>query len=131
MKFLRPAVMLAALLTLAAPVASMAQVAGTANFPTSAGDLKMVALGYRASNVIKAPVYNLDGKKIGQVVDIIITQQAAVSYLILDVGGFLGIGSKQIAVPARDFQIINKKVVLPGVTAAELKQLPAFQFSKL
>jgi sporulation protein YlmC with PRC-barrel domain len=122
---------LAAALVLLAPSAAVAQVAGTASFPTSAGKLSAVALGYRASNLIKAPVYNLDGKKIGRVIDIIVTQEAAVSYFILDVGGFLGIGSKQIAVPARAFKIVDKKVVLPGVTADDLKKLPAFKFSTL
>lgn len=122
---------LAAALLLLAPSASLAQVAGSASFPTSAGKLDAVALGYRASHLIKAPVYNLDGKRIGKVIDIIVTQEAAVSYFILDVGGFLGIGSKQIAVPARAFKIVDKKVVLPGVTADDLKKLPAFQFSTL
>ena len=131
MKFTRSIAMLAVVLTLIGSAASMAQVAGTANFPTSQGDLKLVALGYRASQLLKAPVYNVEGKKIGQVTDIIVTQQASVSYFILDVGGFLGIGSKQIAVPAHAFRIIDKKVVLPGVTVDDLKKLPAFQYSKL
>ncbi len=131
MKYLRSVALLTAALTFAAPAASLAQVAGTANFPTSQGDLKLVALGYRASQLLKSPVYNVEGQKLGQVVDIIISQQAAVSYFILDVGGFLGIGTKQIAVPARAFKIIDKKVVLPGVTADELKKLPTFQYSKL
>ncbi len=127
----RSAALLAIALTLVAPAASNAQVAGTASFPTTEGKLKVVALGYRASNLIHASIYNLDGKRIGKVVDIIVTQEAAVSYFIVDVGGFLGIGSKQIAVPAHAFKIIDKKVVLPGVTVDELKKLPAFHFSSL
>lgn len=131
MKHTRSAALLAAALFIAAPAASIAQVAGTTNFPTKEGDIKAVALGYRASTLLKSPVYNVDGKKIGQVIDIIVTQNAAVSYFIIDVGGFLGIGSKQVAVPARAFKVVDKKVVLPGVTAADLKQLPAFHFSNL
>jgi len=38
---------------------------------------------------------------------------------------------KQVAVPASDFKIINEKAVLPGVTAAQLKSLPTFKYSKL
>jgi sporulation protein YlmC with PRC-barrel domain len=114
-----------------APAASLAQVAGTAQMPTSQGDLKVVALGYRASKLLNTPVYNVDGKKIGKVDDIIITQTAAVSYFIVEVGGFLGIGQKDVAVPARSFKIVDKKVVLPNVTTDELKQLPAFKFSSL
>jgi flotillin len=123
--------LLAAMLLVSAPLCVPAQIAGTASFPTSAGGLKVVALGYRASNLLKSPIYNVDGKRIGRVVDIIITQQAAVSYFIVDVGGFLGIGAKQIAVPAGAFRIVDKKVVLPNVTVDDLKRLPAFHFSKL
>ena len=114
-----------------APLCAPAQIAGTASFPTSAGGLKVVALGYRASSLIKSAIYNVDGKTIGRVADIIVTQQAAVSYFIVDVGGFLGIGAKQIAVPASAFKIVDKKVVLPNVTVDDLKRLPAFHFSKL
>ncbi len=131
MKLTRPIAILLAALVLSGPTASVAQVAGTASFPTSAGKLNAVALGYRASKLLKSPVYNLDGKNIGKVIDIIVTQQAAVSYFILDVGGFLGIGAKQIAVPAGAFKIVDKKVVLPGVTTEDLKKLPAFKFSSL
>jgi sporulation protein YlmC with PRC-barrel domain len=128
---MRLGILLAASLLVLTPLSAPAQIAGSASFPTSEGGLKVIALGYRASNLIKAPIYNVDGKKIGRVVDIIVTQQAAVSYFIVDVGGFLGIGAKQIAVPAGAFKIVDKKVVLPNVTADQLKKLPAFHFSKL
>jgi len=124
-------VTIAAALAALTPVGASAQVAGTAAIPTSQGDLKVIALGYRASKLIRSDVYNEDGKKIGVINDIIITQGRAVSYVIVDVGGFLGIGMKQVAVPASDFKIINEKAVLPGVTAAQLKSLPTFKYSKL
>jgi hypothetical protein len=52
------------------------------------------------------------------------------SYFIIDVGGFLGIGSKRIAVPS-SLRIIDKKVVLPCADTNELKSLPAFSYSSL
>jgi sporulation protein YlmC with PRC-barrel domain len=122
---------LAALALVLAPAAAPAQVAGTAQMPTTQGQLKVVALGYRASKLLNSPVYNVDGKKIGKVDDIIITRTASVSYFIVEVGGFLGLGQKEVAVPAASFKIVDKKVVLPDVTADELKQLPAFKFSTL
>jgi sporulation protein YlmC with PRC-barrel domain len=130
-KLLRSSLLFAAVLLFVTPLSATAQIAGSASIPTSEGGLKVVALGYRASTLIKSPVYDVDGKKIGRVTDIIVTQQAAVSYFIVDVGGFLGIGAKQIAVPARAFRIVDKKVVLPDVTADQLKRLPAFHFSRL
>ena len=131
MKLHRLAALAAIALTLAAPATSFAQVAGSAKFPTSEGALKVVALGYRASQLLKSPVYNLDGNKMGSVVDIIITKDSDVSVFIIDVGGFLGLGQKQIAVPASAFKFVDKKVVLPGVTVDQLKSLPTFHFSTL
>jgi sporulation protein YlmC with PRC-barrel domain len=133
MRFLSivPAATLALAVAIGTPAVSYAQVAGSAKIPTDTGTLKIVSLGYRASKLIKSPVYNLDGKKIGLVNDIIITRDAAVSYFIVDVGGFLGIGEKQVAVPAGTFSFVDKKLVLPGVTADDLKKLPTFKYSSL
>lgn len=125
------ALALAGALAAFSPQAARAQVAGSATMPTSEGQLKMIALGYRASKLLKANVYDVDGKKIGEVEDFVVTQNSAVSFVILEVGGFLHIGQKEVAVPARSFRIINKKVVLPGVTANDLKALPAFKWSTL
>ena len=121
----------AVLLPFASPSAIRAQVAGTIKIPTDKGTLQAVALGYRASKMIKAPVYNVEGKRIGRVDDIILTPSRGASYFILDVGGFLGIAQKSIAVPATAFNIVDRKVVLPGVTSSELKSLPAFKYSSL
>ena len=114
------------------PTASAnAQLAGTAQLSTSAGDLKIVAVGYRASKLLHSAVYNEDSKRVGEVSDIVVTPHASVSYMIVAVGGFLGLGRKDVAIPARDFTIINNKVVLPGATKAALTSLPAFHYSKL
>lgn len=118
-------------LLLAFPIAAQTQVAGTVKIPTDKGTLQAVALGYRASKSIHAPVYNVSGTKIGKVDDIILTPLHGASYFIIDVGGFLGIGSKRIAVPSSLFRIIDKKVVLPGADTNELKSLPAFSYSSL
>jgi sporulation protein YlmC with PRC-barrel domain len=120
-----------AVLAFANPATSSAQIAGSVKVPTDQGTLQAIALGYRASKMLKTSVYDLNGKKIGTVDDIIFAPSRGASFFIIDVGGFLGIGSKTVAIPAGDFKIIDKKVVLPGVTAAELKSLPAFTYSSL
>ena len=43
----------------------------------------------------------------------------------------IGAAPAAFAVPARAFRIVDKKVVLPDVTADQLKRLPAFHFSRL
>jgi sporulation protein YlmC with PRC-barrel domain len=121
-------------LTLAVAVPALpgaAQVAGSVNLASSSGDVKVIALGYRATKLLHSPVYNADGHKIGEVDDLVVAPNTFVSYVIVGVGGFLGLGQKDVAVPARDFKIINKKVVLAGATKKALESLPAFHFSTL
>jgi len=118
-------------LAFANPEAGSAQIAGSVKVPTDQGTLQAIAIGYRASKILKTSVYNVDGKSIGTIDDIIFAPSRGASFFIVDVGGFLGIGQKRVAIPAADFKIIDKKVVLPGVTAAELKSLPAFTYSSL
>ena len=108
-----------------------AQVAGTVNLTSAQGDVKAIALGYRASKLLHSAVYNTDGKQIGEVNDLVVAPNTYVSYVIVGVGGFLNIGQKDVAVPARYFSIINKKVVLAGATKKALESLPAFHFSTL
>src|SRR5271165_6359835 len=124
-------VVAALVLLLSNPPAGTAQVAGSVQLPTDQGTLQAIALGYRASQILKTAVHNIDGKQIGTLDDIIFAPSRGASFFILDVGGFLGIGQKRVAIPAGDFKIINKKVVLPGVTVAQLKSLPAFTYSTL
>ena len=89
-----------------------------------------VAVGYRASKLIGATVYNDKGAKIGKVGDLIIKPDGTVSYAIIDVGGFLGIGVHQVAIPVGQFTSVKPKLVLPGATKDALKALPEFHFAK-
>jgi hypothetical protein len=49
---------------------------------------------------------------------------------VLQVGGFLGIGSRRVAVPYEDLQIddTGRKIVLPEATREELQKLAEFNY---
>jgi sporulation protein YlmC with PRC-barrel domain len=127
--FFRTLSLAAATLAIAtAPVA--AQVAGSANLGVSVQEYKLVAVGYRASKIIGAPVYNDQKQQVGKVADFVVTPDAFVSYVIVSVGGFLGMGAKDVAVPAKRFQGFENKLILPGATKQSLEQLPAFKFAR-
>lgn len=58
------------------------------------------AAGYLASNLLGETVYNGtgdDAENIGEVTDLVITQDGQVEALVVGVGGFLGIGQKDVA----------------------------------
>lgn len=90
-------------------------------------DVKVVALGFRVSELIGKPVYNPQGEKIGNVDDFII-QRDKVLMTIINVGGFLGIGGRLIAIPYSSLQMTPKGMVLPGASKQAVNKLPSFHY---
>src|SRR6202040_2665834 len=52
----------------------------------------------RASKVIGADVYDRDNKKLGDVQDVVLDKSGRVAAVVVNVGGFLGMGTKNVAV---------------------------------
>ena len=75
-------------------------------------------------------MYNDNNEKVGKVEDIIIAPDKMVSYAIVGVGGFLGLGRHDVAIPAGQFKPEGFKLVLPGATTEVLKALPEFEYAK-
>ncbi len=113
-----------------APAPTSPPVAGTAVLGVMVAESIAVAVGYRASKFIGASVYNDKNEKIGRIGDLIIKPDGTLSYAIVDVGGFLGIGQHQVAIPVGQFTAVKPKIVLPGATKDALKALPEFNYSK-
>jgi hypothetical protein len=51
------------------------------------------------------------------------------SYAIIGVGGFLGMGERNVAIPTKHFQVNGDKVLLDGATKDLLKQIPEFKYA--
>src|ERR1700716_498898 len=92
-------------------------------------DVVWVADGYRFSKLRGETVYNSTNEKIGTLDDLIVGKDR-VLFAIIQVGGFLGIGSRLVAVPYTSLQISQegKHIVLPGATKEQLKALPEFVY---
>jgi sporulation protein YlmC with PRC-barrel domain len=94
-------------------------------------DVRSINTGYRASKVIGSDVQNDAGTKIGTIDDLLIAKADFVPYAILSVGGFLGVGSKLVAVPYRSLQARadGKSFAFPGGTQDALNALPEFKYA--
>jgi sporulation protein YlmC with PRC-barrel domain len=92
-------------------------------------DVVAVADGYRFSKLRGQTIYNSTNEKIGELDDLIIGKDR-VLFAIIQVGGFLGIGSRLVAVPYASLQISQegKHIVLPGATKEQLNALPEFVY---
>lgn len=117
--------------------AAVAVPASALTFSTPAGaqkpvvlavvDVKVVALGFRISELIGKPVYNPQGEKIGHVDDFIV-QRDKVLMTIINVGGFLGIRGRLIAIPYSSLNMTPKGMVLPGASKQAVGKLPSFHY---
>jgi hypothetical protein len=93
-------------------------------------DVQKVAAGYRASKVIGSSVVNDANETIGKIDDLLVTRDGKEPYLVLSVGGFLGMGTRMVVIRYDSLKFADNKIVLPGGTKDGLKMLPAFQYSK-
>jgi hypothetical protein len=93
-------------------------------------DVQKVAAGYRASKVIGSSVVNDGNETIGKIDDLLVTRDGKEPYVVLSVGGFLGMGTRMVVIRYDSLKFADNKIMLPGGTKDGLKMLPAFQYSK-
>ena len=62
----------------------------------------------RATQMDGATVYDTHNQKVGDIKDIILDRDGKVASVVLDVGAFLGMGGKYVAVSMNDVKITNE-----------------------
>jgi hypothetical protein len=92
-------------------------------------DVVQLGTGYRASKVTGSPVFNRSKERLGTIDDLLVVPNNKDTFLILSVGGFLGIGTHLVAIPFSDIQIVDKQMQLPDATKDSLRSLPEFKYA--
>ena len=59
---------------------------------------------WRAPKLIGVTVYGSDNQKIGAIKDVLIGHDGTARTIVIGVGGFLGMGTKDVALPFKDVQ---------------------------
>lgn len=116
--------------TTSPPAVSAAPSASSANsthFVTQQTSDQFLASKFKGTDVV-----GTDDKKIGDVSDILFDKDKKILAYIVGVGGFLGIGSKDVAVDPAAFQTVAGKDASDyklrlSMTKDELKAAPTFQ----
>jgi sporulation protein YlmC with PRC-barrel domain len=127
---------LAHILTLAAialttPAISHAQVAGSTLIGVSVAELRDVTLGWSAKRqILGQAVYNDKDERVGSIDDIIVTGNKAVTYAIINAGGFVAMARHDVAVPVSQFKLVDSKLVLAGATREALRASPPFEYAR-
>ena len=93
-------------------------------------DVVAVAHGHRVSQLLGRKVINEQNEDIGKIDDFIIGRDR-VLFVILEVGGFLGIGAHRVALPvsAVDMETVKGKIRIHGASRAELQNMPQFNYA--
>jgi len=79
----------------------------------------------------KQDVYDPNNNKIGEIMDVLVDQSGKVDTLIIGVGGFLGAGEKDVAVPFEHVHATmqnNKMRLVMNTTKDNLKNAPGFKY---
>jgi sporulation protein YlmC with PRC-barrel domain len=92
-------------------------------------NVSVVAKGQRVSRLTGKTVLNDKNESIGRLDDIVIVSDPRSLYAVLQVGAFLGLGGRLVAVPYESLIIDERgeKIVLPGATREELNKLLEFK----
>jgi len=115
-----------ALAVAAAPLTARAQ---TVDFVRI--DVVAVGKGYQVSRLLGRDVINEQNEEIGEIDDFIIGRDQ-VLFVILETGGFLGLGAHLVAMPATsiDMETVKGKIRIKSATRSQLQKMPEFKYGK-
>lgn len=80
----------------------------------------------RASKIIGSTVYDRQNQNIGDVKDIVLDKDGQVAAVVVGVGGFLGVGEKDVAVKLSDIKTDNNRLTL-NMDKQQLQQAANYQ----
>jgi sporulation protein YlmC with PRC-barrel domain len=82
----------------------------------------------RASKMIGSTVYDVQNRDIGSVKDLVLDKDGRVADVVVDVGSFLGVGGKYVAVRMSDLKSDNNRLTL-DLTKGQLQQMTAYNLT--
>ena len=84
-----------------------------------------------ASNLLNASVYGPNDSTIGEIEDILLKSDGKIEGLVVSVGGFLGLGEKNVALKMDRFKVMpqadGQARITVSATEDELRKAPEFQ----
>lgn len=109
---------------------AQAPVAGSTTTSITVTEATQVAMGWSVKKTLLGKnVYNDTGDKIGKVIDLIISPERDVSYVIVGAGGFIGFGRHDVAIPIRQIRDNGGKLVMAGATKGTIQSMPTFNYA--
>jgi len=98
-----------------ATVVALSMSARSATTDTAGGQqfISKAAPGdWRASKLVGVAIYGQNNQSIGKVTDVIVDKSGAAKAVVIGVGGFLGVGQKNVALPFAAFDWSSEPIVV-------------------
>jgi hypothetical protein len=89
---------------------------------------------WRGSKLIGASVYGPDNASIGEINDVVLASDGKINAVVIGVGGFLGVGQKDVAIPFNAINVTRKAdsasidKITVSYTKDQLKNAPKFAY---
>jgi len=131
----KEATMKVALLSVFAAAVLIAPTVGTSQTAKPQADSSFITVQpagqWLATRFIGHPVSNDAGQSIGNINDLLLDKSGSIANVVIGVGGFLGIGEKNVAIPFNLLAITadadGKRVVQVGLSRERLEAAPEFK----
>jgi sporulation protein YlmC with PRC-barrel domain len=111
----------ATLLIATAPIAYAEPATQSRTAAATATQTQIQSDQIRASKMIGSAVYDIHNRRIGHIKDLALDRDGQVASVVVDVGAFLGVGGKYVAVSLRDFKTDHNRLTL-DLTKEQLQQ---------
>ncbi|MGH1417880.1 MAG: PRC-barrel domain-containing protein [Hyphomicrobiaceae bacterium] len=98
--------------------------------PQKAGLRPVTDIGgsLRVDQLMDSEIRAKDGKVIGEVENVIINGKGVIEYVVVEFGGFLGIGEEQAAIPFKTLKVSpDRQSFFVGVTRKQFDSAPRFR----
>lgn len=80
-------------------------------------------------DIIGRTILTTDGSRAGEVGDLVLNKDKAITHVLVDVGGFLGFGQKRVSVPVQAVSLAQERSLFVDMTEKQLEALPEYKQS--
>ena len=82
----------------------------------------------RILDILDSEIRDSKNEYVGHVEDIVIDASGAIGYIVVEYGGFLGLGEEQTAIPFKSLKVsANRDVLFIPLTYAQFEKAPRFK----
>ncbi len=77
--------------------------------------------------VIGRDLYGANDEEVGEIEDVVMGTDGKVEHVLIDVGGFLGLGAKRVAIPVDEITMQGDRIVASGLTKDQAEAMPEYK----